>query len=137
MFTFDQPIWWVARQVKNQEKDLSDIVLNLGAFHTNMSFLGTIGHIMQSSGLKEMLTLVYPENTVRHMLSGKAVYRAMRGYFLVDAALNILIIKIHLFTDKNNASHFLDISEKHMKIMMRKKQFYMKKYLRHVNNSRK
>ena len=92
---------------------------------------------MQSSGLKEMLTLVYPENTVRHILSGKAVYRAMRGYFLVDAALNILIIKNHLFTDKNNASHFLDISEKHMKIMMRKKQFYMKKYLRYVDNSRK
>ena len=67
---------------------------------------------MQSSGLKEMLTLVYPENTVRHILSGKAVYRAMRGYFLVDAALNILIIKNHLFTDKNNASHFLDIFEK-------------------------
>ena len=70
--------------MKNQEKDLSDIVLNLGAFHTDMSFLGTIGHIMQSSGLKEMLTLVYPENTVRHMLSGKAVYRAMQGNFLED-----------------------------------------------------
>ena len=94
--------------MKNQEKDLSDIVLNLGAFHTDMSFLGTIGHIMQSSGLKEMLTLVYPENTVRHMLSGKAVYRAMRGYFLVDAALNILIIRNHIFKDKNNAFHFLD-----------------------------
>ena len=67
---------------------------------------------MQSSGLKEMLTLVYPENTVRHMLSGKAVYRAMRGYFLVDAALNILIIKNDLFKDENDASHFMDMFEK-------------------------
>ena len=111
MFTFDQPIWWNARQIQNQEDDLSQVVLNLGAFHTDMSFLGTIGHIMQSSGLKELLTLVYPENTVRHMLTGKAVYRAMRGYFLVDAALNIFIIKNYLFKDKQDASHFLNMFE--------------------------
>ena len=101
MFTFDQPIWWKARQLKNQE-GLSTIVLNLGAFHTDMSFLGAIGHIMQSSGLRQLLCLVYPDNTVSHMLTGKAVYRAMRGYFLVDAALNIFIIKNYLFKDEQN-----------------------------------
>ena len=42
MFTFDQPIWWKARQLKNQDEGLSTIVLNLGAFHTDMSFFG--GH---------------------------------------------------------------------------------------------
>ena len=109
MFTFDQPIWWGARQLKNQEEDLSQIILNLGAFHTDMSFLGTIGHIMQSSGLKQLLTLVYPENTIRHIFSGKAVYRAMRGYFLVDAALNIFILKNYLFKDEQEASYFLNI----------------------------
>ena len=70
MFTFDQPIWWNARQLKNHEEDLSTVILNLGAFHTDMSFLGAIGSIMKSSGLKQILTLIYPENTLNHMLSG-------------------------------------------------------------------
>ena len=109
VFTFDQPIWWNARQIKNQVEDLSTVILNLGGFHTDMSFLGAIGHIMQCSGLKQILSLVYPENTVSHMLSGKAFYRAIRGYFLVDAALNILIIKNYLFKDEATASNFLTI----------------------------
>ena len=102
----------MARQIKNQEDDLASVILNLGGFHTDMSYLGTIGHIMQSSGLKEMLCLVYPENTVRHMLSGKAVYRAMRGYFIVDAALNIFIIKKYLFKDEQDAFHFKEMFKK-------------------------
>ena len=57
IFTFDQPIWWNARQIKNQKEDLNNIVLNLGAFHTDLSFLGSIGSIMKSSGLKKLLTL--------------------------------------------------------------------------------
>lgn len=35
--------------------DLRGIVLHLGGFHTEMSFLGCIGHLMDSSGLQEML----------------------------------------------------------------------------------
>ena len=37
-------------------------------------------------------TRIYAPNTVVHMLSGKAISRALRGHFLVDAALNGLII---------------------------------------------
>ena len=107
IFTFDQPIWWNARQIKNQEEHLSSVILNLGGFHTDMSFLGAIGHIMQCSGLKQILSLIYPENTVSHMLSGKAVYRAIRGLFLVDAAFNILIINNYLVKDEEAASCFL------------------------------
>lgn len=114
MFTFDQPIWWNARQLKNHEEDLSTVILNLGAFHTDMSFLGAIGSIMKSSGLKQMLTLIYPENTVNHMLSGKAVYRAIRGYFLVDAALNIFIIKKYLCKEEQCISDYLKMFESMM-----------------------
>ena len=109
MFTFDQPIWWNARQLKSQYDDLASIVLNLGAFHTDLSFLGTIGNIMKSTGLKQLLTLVYPENTVSHMLSGKAYYRALRGFFLVDAALNIFLIKNSFSTDDQNVIHILEM----------------------------
>lgn len=44
-----------------------------------MSFLGSIGHLMAVSGLEELLEVVYAGNTVCHMMSGKAVSRAVRG----------------------------------------------------------
>ena len=76
---------------------------------------------MQSSGLRQFLCLVYPDNTVSHMLTGKAVYRAMRGYFLVDAALNIFIIKNDLFKDEKYISHFIDMFEDTLKSKDEKK----------------
>lgn len=57
-----------------------------------MSFLGTIGHIMGGSGLQELLECVYAPNAVVHMLSGKAVSRAVRGHFLVESTLYALIL---------------------------------------------
>ena len=47
--TFDQPLWWKALQIRQsvpEDCDLHSIVLCLGGFHTIMSFLGCIGHIM-------------------------------------------------------------------------------------------
>jgi hypothetical protein len=68
------------------------MVLRIGGLHTEMSFLGSIGHIMKNSGLTEVLEVVYGSNTVTHMLSGKALSRARRGHFLVNAALNIILM---------------------------------------------
>ena len=56
-----------------------------------MSFLGSIGHIMAGSFLQELLELGYAQNAVGHILSGKAISRAIRGHFLVDSALNALL----------------------------------------------
>ena len=71
---------------------LRNIVLRLGGFHTEMSFLGSIGHLMAGSGLKDVLESFYASNTVVHMLSGKAIARAIRGHFMVDAVLNAVIL---------------------------------------------
>ncbi|KAK6171914.1 hypothetical protein SNE40_018335 [Patella caerulea] len=57
-----------------------------------MSFLGSIGHLMDSSGLNKVLEEVYGENAVIHMLNGKSYARAIRGHFLVDSELNALVI---------------------------------------------
>ena len=57
-----------------------------------MSFLGSISHLMAGTGLKEILELFYAENTTSHILSGKAVSRALRGHFLIDSALNSLLL---------------------------------------------
>lgn len=74
--TFDQPLWWKALQVVESQAEnspLRPMVLRLGGFHTQMSFIGCIGHLMASSGLPELLEAVYASNTVTHMLNGKAV----------------------------------------------------------------
>jgi hypothetical protein len=49
--------------------------------------LGSIGSMMKGSGLEEALEPVYGPNAVAHVISGKAVSRALRGHFLVEAAL--------------------------------------------------
>ena len=52
-----------------------------------MSFMGRIGSMMKGSGIEEALETVYGPNVVTHMISGKAVSRALRGQFLVEAPL--------------------------------------------------
>lgn len=95
ILTFDQPLWWKAKTIivnENDDSELKQIVLNLGGFHSTMSFLGCIGHMMTSTGLSDVLGVVYAENAVNHMLSGKAYARAIRGHFLVDTALNAIVL---------------------------------------------
>ena len=62
------------------DSEVHNVVVRLGAFHAQMSFLGAIGHLMAESGLKELLEMIYASNAVDHMLSGKAVSRAVRGH---------------------------------------------------------
>ena len=54
---------------------------------------------MASSGLQELLELIYAPNAVVHMLSGKAIARTVRAHFIVDAALNAMML-----TDVINAT---------------------------------
>lgn len=94
--TFDQPLHWKARTIIENEpvnSPLKRMVLCLGGFHMKMSFLGAIGHIMSGSGLDSTLGEVYGENSVIHMLSGKAYSRAIRGFFMVDSALNSILFE--------------------------------------------
>lgn len=94
--TFDQPLWRKALTILKSEPEnscLKRVVLRLGGFHTLMSFLGAIGHIMAGSGLQFLLQQVYANNTVDHMLSGKAYARAVRGHLLVVAALNSVLME--------------------------------------------
>ena len=71
--TFDQPLWWKAQIVVANEpagSDLKSLVLRLGAFHAQMSFLGCIVILMSGSRLHRVLEVVYASNTVGHMLNG-------------------------------------------------------------------
>jgi len=88
--TFDQPLWLKAHEIASS-KNLN-IVVRLGGFHTLMSFLGSIGAVMEGSGLARLLELIYAGNSVTHIMSGKAVARALRAHFLVESALMSLLI---------------------------------------------
>ena len=59
----------------------------LGGFHLLMSFLGSIGAVMKGSGIEESIEQIYAENTVQHIISGKAVSRALRAHFLLESSL--------------------------------------------------
>ncbi|KAK6176042.1 hypothetical protein SNE40_014404 [Patella caerulea] len=90
VITFDQPLYWKALMITFGE-ECKNVTLRLGGFHTEMSFLGSIGRLMSGSGLKELLELIYAPNAVTHMMTGKAVSRAVRAFMLVDTALHWLI----------------------------------------------
>ena len=66
IFTFDQPLWWKALMIVVTEPDMSDVVLRLGGFHTEMSFLGSIGHLMAASGLQDLGTNLCIQCCVTH-----------------------------------------------------------------------
>lgn len=57
-----------------------------------MSFLGSIGYIMDGSGLKEVLFVIFAQNSVVHILSGHAYSRAIRGHTLLQLALAHIIL---------------------------------------------
>ena len=74
ILTFDKPLWWKAMTIQesvSEDSEIKDVILRMGGFHTQMSFLGAIGHSMGGSGLKEVFVCVYASNTVTHILSGK------------------------------------------------------------------
>ena len=108
VITFDQPLWWKASRIIHTEhasSEMKNIILRLGGFHLEMSFLGSIGHIMSASGLQHILELVYAPNAVIHMLTGKAISRAVRGHLLVDSALNGLLLSDALGVPLSQSNH--------------------------------
>ena len=47
---------------------------------------------MAGTGLQELLETIFASNTVTHILSGKAVARAVRDHLLLDTALNTVLM---------------------------------------------
>ena len=91
-------------------KDL-DVAIPLGNFHTQMSFLSSIGYVMQNSGIKQIFSLAYAENSVDKILSGGHYTRAMRAHDLLYTALkSILMEQIEdPFIIKNASGFFIFI----------------------------
>ncbi len=92
---FDQPLWWKALTIQESTpagSEIRSIILRLGESQTEMSFLGCIGHIMAGTGLQELQECINANNAVDHMLSEKAISRAVHGHLLISGALNTMFM---------------------------------------------
>ena len=108
--TFDQPLYVKAYEIVLSTK--MNIFVRLGGFHQLMSFLGSVGCLMEGSGLREALETVYAPLTVGHMLTGKAYSRAIRGHMLSAAAvLSLLFEEFWLDVSPEEQSQLIEIFE--------------------------
>ena len=73
--TFDQPLWLKTVEIVSSKKP--NVVVNLGVFDCLMSFVESVGASMEGPGLEKPLQQVYGANAVSHMMSGKAISRAL------------------------------------------------------------
>ena len=94
--TFDKPLCFKATEIAIEK--LLDIVIYLGGFHTLMSFTGSLDFIMDGSGIESVFKTDYGEDTVKHMLGGKAIAKALRAHILLESALTIKLQQM-LFND--------------------------------------
>ena len=105
--TFDLPLFMKAVSIVLSAlpySPLQRVVVRLGGFHLLLSFLGTIGYIMADSGLQQLLSVVYAENSVVHILNGHAYARAIRAHMLVSTTIGKLILTlVHLSPEEEVA----------------------------------
>ena len=130
IITFDQPLWWKSLEVimsAPANSPLKLVILRLGGFHTLMSFLGSIGHIIEGSGLDYILEQVYAPNTVKHLLSGKAYSGAIRGHLLVSAALHTMLTCRAQKKPPNNQL---------LKVLCRQRRSFTDRRATHTDNQR-
>ena len=79
------------------DSGLDDIVLKLGSYHSGMIFLRAIGDTMDNTGFKELVQVMYSENSTKAILTGKAYVKAIRAHTIVYTALfKMLVSKISL-----------------------------------------
>ena len=89
--TFDQQLYVKAYEIVSSKQ--MNIFLRLGGFHQVMSFLGSVGILMEGSGLRTALETLYAPVTVGHMMTGKAYARAIRGHFITAASLLSILLE--------------------------------------------
>ncbi|KYN50496.1 hypothetical protein ALC57_00134 [Trachymyrmex cornetzi] len=93
--TFDQPLYIKAKDIISSENsNLSNVIVRLGGFHLLMSFMGSIGYIMEGSGLKELFSTIYAVNSIDKMMTGHAYARALRAHTLTHLALAKIILQL-------------------------------------------
>ena len=54
---------------------------------------------MAGPGLQALVEVIYAENAVQHIRSGKAISRAFRAHLIVESVINAMLISASLEDD--------------------------------------
>lgn len=73
-------------------KAIHNVVLRLGGMHMQMSFLGCICFVLKQSILNEVLENIYVSDTIKQMMMGKFVLRAVPGHMIVYCSTNLKLV---------------------------------------------
>ena len=114
VLTFDQPLYWKAMELQDSQSADSAVkkcILRLGGFHMGMSFLGSIGHLMQGSGLSNVFQLIYAELSLPKIMDGKDVSRTTRANIILYGTLVGLILIKQFKIDATNLNSDEELSE--------------------------
>jgi len=70
----------------NDSKRFSDVIINLGAFHTMCSYMGAVGKMMCGSGFEDILieSGVCASGSINQVISGKHYNRAMNCHQVMN-----------------------------------------------------
>lgn len=106
--TFDQPLYFKARCIVAEGKDdkLKNTHVRLGGFHFLMSYFGSIGFIMDGSGLEELWLEIYAPRSIKLMMTGHAFARALRAHILTFTAIGIHICRMIETTETEEENFF-------------------------------
>lgn len=104
--TFDQPLYHKAKDITTSSNDprLESVVIRLGGFHLLMSYMGSIGYMMNGSGLKELWSTVYAPSSVDKMLIGHSYSRAVRAHTLTQLSLGKIVLESTQYDDEDIAA---------------------------------
>ena len=69
-------------------------MIRLGGFHTLMITIGSIFHTMRGYGIDEALIQIFGPNAIVHILSGKAIARALLVLYVLDACLSTNLLEL-------------------------------------------
>jgi hypothetical protein len=79
---------------------VKETLLILRQFHVELRFLGTIGTLIEGSGLSEALEQIIAKNSVPQVMNGKNMERAFRAHMTTATALNKIILNKILTLNK-------------------------------------
>ena len=73
----------------------------LGGFHLMKSYHGSMGNIMEDSGLLDMIQLIYPRSTTAtHIMDGGCFDNAIRSHLLSYSTIYQHIMKLSFFEEE-------------------------------------
>jgi len=95
LVTMDLAAAKIAYDVKWSDPDVyNNVIINLGAFHTMCSYMGSLGKMMAGSGFEELVIEagICASGSIDRVMSGKHYNRAMRVHvIMVDAVERLLL----------------------------------------------